>query len=516
MLNILPLNTENTINNNKPEEIVLDLDLNNDNVRGNLASYMKTQYPNWSDSRIWHGVENMWTGQNMYGQQFNAQGQTIGVNPPNQQTNNMGYNQGSGQLGSYRNQVGNGQTYSWDSNNNAFYTQGNNVGVGTTGLAHSGANVQLDPNTRYNFGNNRIGRKLGAAYDATTGTINTANLGRRSMRRLRKVLNRQGNAPAPVQQQTPVQEQQVQAPAPAQAPVQNQTPVQQSFYVPPLQWNIPGVTLNDQNEFQWNAPDFQQPWRSAWRPYIPPSTSIDWTNGQVKFNIDTSPANWRAYSRHSGINPSVASTTPASTSATSEASSATTPTTVTSIPATTSTAAPETNPVQEAQTYFNFGDISVANEAKRRRAAAELGYGGVLKAAQGSQIKTKTSQTPTLDAIMNNPQLAEQFLTALSQKLGKEITIDQLSAAAADPEMGQQLEMMAQSMMSQAAKHGAKLNYIARLRNKCPEGQELVYYAKGGRICSACMGKKLEQGGEPTYMRQFKAKQAKKGCKLKK
>ena len=36
MLNILPLNTENTINNNKPEEIVLDLDLNNDNEKNLL------------------------------------------------------------------------------------------------------------------------------------------------------------------------------------------------------------------------------------------------------------------------------------------------------------------------------------------------------------------------------------------------------------------------------------------------------------------------------------------------
>lgn len=142
--------------------------------------------------------------------------------------------------------------------------------------------------------------------------------------------------------------------------------------------------------------------------------------------------------------------------------------------------------------------------------------GGVLKAQQGASIQTKNSNTPTLDAIMNNPQLAETFLAALSQQLGKEITLEDLATAAANPELGPQLEAIAQQMMKQQAKHGAKLNYIARLRNKCPEGQELVYYAKGGKICSACMGKKLEQGGKPKYMKDFEARQAKKGCKLKK
>lgn len=142
--------------------------------------------------------------------------------------------------------------------------------------------------------------------------------------------------------------------------------------------------------------------------------------------------------------------------------------------------------------------------------------GGVLKAQQGAPIQTKNSNTPTLDAIMNNPQLAETFLAALSQQLGKEITLEDLATAAANPELGPQLEAIAQQMMKQQAKHGAKLNYIAKLRNRCPEGQELVYYAKGGRICSACMGKKLEQGGKPKYMKDFEARQAKKGCKLKK
>ena len=303
-------------------------------------------------------------------------------------------------------------------------------------------------------------------------------------------------------------------------------------------------------------------------PYIAPSSQFDWTNGTFKINLDTSPANWRAYSRHSGVNPFSSTGTSATTPvATTAATSATTP-----------TVGAGTNPAQEVQPYFDFGDVSVANEAKRRRAAAiqgtqqkqasstntsymedengrqytiingnyvpvNTGYmedengrqytvvngnytpirkkGGVLKVQQGAQIPTKNSNTPALDAIMNNPQLAEQFLSVLSQQLGKEITLEDLTTAAANPETGAQLEQLAQQMMKQSAKQGAKLEYVSRLRGKCPEGQELVYFAKGGKVCSACMGKKLENGGEPGYMKSFRDRQRKKqmekcGGKMKK
>lgn len=144
--------------------------------------------------------------------------------------------------------------------------------------------------------------------------------------------------------------------------------------------------------------------------------------------------------------------------------------------------------------------------------------GGIIKAQQGAPIPTRNSQTPTLDAIINNPQLAESFLQVLSQQLGKEISMEDLITASQNPELAPQLEAIAQQVMKQSAQQGAKLQYISLLRGKCPEGQELVYFAKGGRICSACKGKKLEEGGkQPKYMEDFRKKQeAKKGCKLKK
>ena len=54
-----------------------------------------------------------------------------------------------------------------------------------------------------------------------------------------------------------------------------------------------------------------------------------------------------------------------------------------------------------------------------------------------------------------------------------------------------------QSLQQQTkvAKHGAKLNYIKSLKNKCAEDEELVYYKKGGSIGCGCV-KKKETGGK--------------------
>lgn len=48
----------------------------------------------------------------------------------------------------------------------------------------------------------------------------------------------------------------------------------------------------------------------------------------------------------------------------------------------------------------------------------------------------------------------------------------------------------------QAAKHGAKLQYLKSLKNKCAEDEELYYFKKGGSIGCGC--KKKEEGGKVT------------------
>ena len=63
--------------------------------------------------------------------------------------------------------------------------------------------------------------------------------------------------------------------------------------------------------------------------------------------------------------------------------------------------------------------------------------------------------------------------------------------------------------LTQKAAHGTKLDYFRKLKNQCPEGEELYYYKKGGSIGCGC--KKKEEGGEiieakkGTTVEKFKA-----------
>lgn len=45
------------------------------------------------------------------------------------------------------------------------------------------------------------------------------------------------------------------------------------------------------------------------------------------------------------------------------------------------------------------------------------------------------------------------------------------------------------------AAHGAKLDYIKRLKDQCAEDEELVYFKRGGAIGCGCVKKKQEGGG---------------------
>lgn len=76
--------------------------------------------------------------------------------------------------------------------------------------------------------------------------------------------------------------------------------------------------------------------------------------------------------------------------------------------------------------------------------------------------------------------------------------IDQISARLDEQEQG-----------AAYAANGAKLAYIQRLRNKCPEGFELEMFKAGGQICTKCV-KKAEYGGdageESDIVKSFKEK----------
>ena len=102
---------------------------------------------------------------------------------------------------------------------------------------------------------------------------------------------------------------------------------------------------------------------------------------------------------------------------------------------------------------------------------------------------------------MNEQQLQQAFLQYLMQKTGAqneqqlEQVVQQLGEDGLKQAYAQFMQEMQQQQV-QAAKFGAKLNYIKKLNGQCPEGMEMHYYKQGGRLCRKCM--QAKQNGEET------------------
>ena len=74
-------------------------------------------------------------------------------------------------------------------------------------------------------------------------------------------------------------------------------------------------------------------------------------------------------------------------------------------------------------------------------------------------------------------------------------------------QVAQLLKNIIQQMKgSRKARLGAKLDYIKQSIGECPEGQEVVYFKKGGEICKMCAGKKMQDGGKSDPIKNFKKK----------
>lgn len=74
-------------------------------------------------------------------------------------------------------------------------------------------------------------------------------------------------------------------------------------------------------------------------------------------------------------------------------------------------------------------------------------------------------------------------------------------------QVAQLLKTIVQQMKgSRKARLGAKLDYIKQSIGECPEGQEVVYFKKGGEICKVCAGKKMQNGGKSDPIKNFKKK----------
>lgn len=93
---------------------------------------------------------------------------------------------------------------------------------------------------------------------------------------------------------------------------------------------------------------------------------------------------------------------------------------------------------------------------------------------------------------MEEQQLQQAFLQYLMQETGAkdqqqlEQVIQQLGEEGLKQAYSKFLQEIQQQQV-QAAKFGAKLNYIRRLNGQCPDGTEMTYFKVGGKLCKKCI-----------------------------
>ena len=114
---------------------------------------------------------------------------------------------------------------------------------------------------------------------------------------------------------------------------------------------------------------------------------------------------------------------------------------------------------------------------------------------QGGTLIKKHQQGGNMEQdIQSQVKQLVQAVAAGDQQAAEQVKQIMQAAEQGDQQALQIAQMIQAEIesMKTSAKLGAKLNYIKQLKGDCLEGEELVYFKKGGMICSKCE-KKHEQ-----------------------
>ena len=145
---------------------------------------------------------------------------------------------------------------------------------------------------------------------------------------------------------------------------------------------------------------------------------------------------------------------------------------------------------RELQRLFNYlGDVW--NSRKSEAKPLTLSPGHTTKFQQGGTMNNQQELQKAFvayliqDAQSQGAQIqSEQDLQAYVEQLGE------------DGIKAKYQEFMQKMQGGVMARLGAKLEYYKKLKGVCPEGEELVYFKQGGRICKACQ--KAQKGTKVT------------------
>ena len=135
--------------------------------------------------------------------------------------------------------------------------------------------------------------------------------------------------------------------------------------------------------------------------------------------------------------------------------------------------------------------------------------GQTYKYAAGAQI-VQPQQTSGQQGIEQQAMALVQAAMQGDQKANQTIQKIMQAAQQGDQQAAQVAQLLKdivqQMKGSRKARLGAKLDYIKQSIGECPEGQEVVYFKKGGEICKVCAGKKMQNGGKSDPIKDFKKK----------
>ena len=169
---------------------------------------------------------------------------------------------------------------------------------------------------------------------------------------------------------------------------------------------------------------------------------------------------------------------------------------------------PKVNPVQAPTSGYTMGNTvqggdfgihrglfnylrDVWNSRKSEAKPLTLSPGHTTKFQQGGTMNNQQELQKAFvayliqDAQSQGVQIqSEQDLQAYAEQLGE------------DGIKAKYQEFMQKMQGGVMARLGAKLEYYKKLKGVCPEGEELVYFKQGGRICKACQ--KAQKGTKVT------------------
>ncbi len=171
---------------------------------------------------------------------------------------------------------------------------------------------------------------------------------------------------------------------------------------------------------------------------------------------------------------------------------------------------PKVNPVQATSRYTMGNTVQGGDFGIHRGLQRLFNYLGDVWNSRKSEAKpltlspghtTKFQQGGTMN---NQQELQKAFVAYLiqdAQSQGVQIQSEQDLQAYAE-QLGEDgikakyQEFMQKMQGGVMARLGAKLEYYKKLKGVCPEGEELVYFKQGGRICKACQ--KAQKGTKVT------------------